>query len=403
MAITASPGRADAQTPAPEFRSASEARAWLTREGMTATPGALLAFLSGDDPLSVDVMRAYVALGLPVNGPSPGSGLRPLTLVTRSCVGNAMAAKTTAVLIAGGANPALTAPDGNKSTALMEAVNCPAVLQAMLARKPDLAAMDAKGYTLMHHALNSHEAREEAVRIVREAGFDVARWRASLNKEFGNLPNLAAMLDGAGAAPKSPPPTAPSATAVDWTAVGPYPNRSAAEATRLLSRPGADTSIDDHFWDAISRRQPQRLAVSLQAGANARQVNSGNSYSPLMYLADSCDDKTPELQLSIAEQLVAAKADTAAVSANKSNALMIGASRCPIPVLRAFIAAGTPLNGVDTSGNTAMKMAILGGRADLVALLIDSGVDPRKEPYNTGRFASGNKAVQDALKRRPRQ
>ena len=143
--------------------------------------------------------------------------------------------------------------------------------------------------------------------------------------------------------------------------------------------------------------------MSLQAGANPRQVNRGNSYTPLMYLADFCDDTTPDLQLSIAEQLIAAKADTAAVSNNRSNAVMIGASRCPIPVLRAFIAAGTPLNGVDTSGNTAMKSAILGGRADLVTLLIDSGVDPRKEPYDTGRFASGNKAVQDALKRRPKQ
>jgi hypothetical protein len=36
-----------------------------------------------------------------------------------------------------------------------------------------------------------------------------------------------------------------------------------------------------------------------------------------------------------------------------------------------------------------------------VTALVDAGVDPRKEPYNTGRMASGNKAVQDALKRRP--
>jgi hypothetical protein len=48
-----------------------------------------------------------------------------------------------------------------------------------------------------------------------------------------------------------------------------------------------------------------------------------------------------------------------------------------------------------------MKAAILAGRADVVTALIDAGVDPRKEPYNTGRMASGNKAVQDALKRRP--
>jgi hypothetical protein len=34
-------------------------------------------------------------------------------------------------------------------------------------------------------------------------------------------------------------------------------------------------------------------------------------------------------------------------------------------------------------------------------VLVDAGVDPRKEPYNAGRLATGNKEVQAALKRRP--
>lgn len=281
----------------------------------------------------------------------------------------------------------------------MEAVNCPDVLRAMLARPVDLSAVDPRGYTLMHHALASSEARTEAVRIVREAGFDVARWRASLNKEFRYHTDLAELLDGASA---STPGTAPVPTAVvDWTALGPYPARSASEAARLLSRPGADVSVDDHLWDAIARRQPQRLALALQAGATIAQVSRGSRYTPLMTLADSCDGKQPDLQLSLAEQLIAARADTTAVSRNGSNALLMGAARCPIAVLRALIAAGTPVTAVDTTGNTAMKLAILEGRADVVTLLIDAGVDPRKEPYNAGRLASGNTAVQDALRRRP--
>ena len=48
-----------------------------------------------------------------------------------------------------------------------------------------------------------------------------------------------------------------------------------------------------------------------------------------------------------------------------------------------------------------MRRAIGEGRVDVVNLLIDSGVDPRKEPYNANREATGNKAVQDALRRRP--
>ena len=103
------------------------------------------------------------------------------------------------------------------------------------------------------------------------------------------------------------------------------------------------------------------------------------------------------------QQLVAAKADVTAVSANKSNALMVGAHKCPIAVLRLLIAAGVPVNGVDTSGNTALKLAIMHGRADVVTALLEAGVDPRKEPYNAGRIASGNKEVQAALKTRPRK
>lgn len=307
-----------------QFRSADEARAWLVSEQLGTNPDALLIHLSFDDARSVDVMRAYVALGLPLSAPSKESGLTPLTLVTRSCVGNESAPLTTAVLIAAGADPTVPAPDGDKSTALMEAVNCPLVLQAMLARTPNLTAVDGRGYTVMHHAVASEE-REQSARIVREAGFDVATWRPSLTKEFGHLPNLAALI-GSASAPIGPD-SAPR-TAVDWAALGPYPARTAADAARLLARPGADTSVDDHMWNAIHPREPQRLALALQAGANPHQLRAGSNYSPLMTVAEDCDDREPERQLSMAEQFIAAKADVHAVSATRSNALMLGAGRC---------------------------------------------------------------------------
>ena len=67
--------------------------------------------------------------------------------------------------------------------------------------------------------------------------------------------------------------------------------------------------------------------------------------------------------------------------------------------------AGSPLNTVQRSsstplkdGNTALKLAILEGRADVVDVLLDAGVDPKKEAYNAGKLASGNKAVEAALK-----
>jgi hypothetical protein len=387
-----------------QFRSANDAQQWLKSKGITANADSMLAFLSGDDPSSADVMRAYVALGLPLNGPG-GDELSPLTLVTRSCVGNPMSAATTAVLIAAGADPTLKAPDGNKETPLMESVNCPAVLKAMLAKRPNLSSVDGRGYTLMHHALAANDTRDEATRLVRDAGFDVERWRASLIKEFKYLPNLDALLGGAGKPPVAAPPAAApltrSAGAIDWEAVGPYPAHSKTEAAKLLSRPGADTSIQDHFWDGIRRQQPQRLALALQAGADIRGLSSTRS-TPLIELAERCDGGNPELLQSLADQLIAAKADPTGVDEIGRTALAAGAPTCPIGILRALIAAGVPLNVVGKGGDTAMRRAIGAGRVDVVNLLIDSGVDPRKEPYNANREATGNKAMQDALRRRPK-
>lgn len=384
------------------FRSAGEARAWLTSEQLGTDPESLLIHLSFDSPRSVDVIRAYIALELPLDRPARPDGLSPLTLVTRSCVGNASAQATTALLVQAGANPNLPAPDGEKTTPLMEAVACPAVLKTMLTRKPDLSVVDGRGYTVMHHALSSYEAREDVSRMVLDAGFDLPRWRQALLKEFGSDPVARAVLE-ARPATTATASTPAARTGVDWKALGPYPGHSRTEAAALLARPGTDTTPDEHFWDAITAREPQRLAVALQAGANVLQRSRGADYTPLMTLADRCDDRDVEAQVAIAEQLVAAKADVTAVSANKSNALMIGALHCPVGVLRVFLAAGVPLAGVDTAGNTALKAAILGGRADVVAALVDAGVDPRKEPYNAGRLASGNKDVEAALKRRPRK
>ena len=387
-----------------QFRSATEARAWLTSKGITANAGSMLAFLMGDDPSSADVMRAYVALGLPLNGPG-GDELSPLTLVTRSCVGNPMSAATTAVLIAAGADPTLKAPDGNKATPLMESVNCPAVLAAMLAKRPNLSAVDGRGYTLMHHALAADETRVEATRLVREAGFDVERWRASLSKEFKYLPNLDALLGGPGkpalAAPPAAAPPSRSGDSIDWEAAGPYPAHSKAEAAKLLSRPGADTSAQEHFWDGIRRQQPQRLALALHAGADVRGL-SDTKATPLIELAERCRGGKPELLQSLADQLIAAKADPTGVDEIGRTALAAGAATCPIGILRALIAAGVPPNVVGKGSDTAMRRAINAGRVDVVNLLIDSGVDPRKEPYNADREATGNKAVQDALRRRPK-
>ena len=57
-------------------------------------------------------------------------------------------------------------------------------------------------------------------------------------------------------------------------------------------------------------------------------------------------------------------------------------------------AAGVPLNTIATGSDTALRRAINSGRVDVVNLLIDSGADPQKEPYNANREAAGHKVMQ---------
>jgi len=56
---------------------------------------------------------------------------------------------------------------------------------------------------------------------------------------------------------------------------------------------------------------------------------------------------------------------------------------------------------VPTNGLTALKAAIVADRVDVIDALIDAG-DPKREPYNAGKMSS-NKAVQAALKRKPKR
>jgi ankyrin repeat protein len=88
--------------------------------------------------------------------------------------------------------------------------------------------------------------------------------------------------------------------------------------------------------------------------------------------------REPELLQSLADQLIAGKADPTGVDENKRTALVAGAATCPIGIRRALIAAGVPLNAGDKGGDTAMRRAIGAGRVGVVNLLIDGGVDPRK-------------------------
>lgn len=401
MVVLGLAGTLHAQT-AP-FKTVAEAKAWLTTNNITAAPSSFATLIGFDGDTVVTGVRALLKAGVSPNLPTVDGRLYPLTLVARSCKGDNAVAIAEALLAAGADPTRKEKTDGN-ITPLMEFVACPGVLLAALRTKPDLNAIDDKGWTVAHHALNTSDPPPAAtLSALVASGFDIPRWRASLDKHFPGAESKA-LLDAMtmSAALRGLVPESAPAPAIDWEATGPFPARSRAEAVKLLARPGADTTVDDHLADAVRRLQPQRSALALAAGANVERRSSGGN-TPLMELAEGCAQNTRvERQVAIARQLLAAGANAQAVNDLRQNALLLAADDCPIEIVRMLVVAGASPTATSTSKTTPLFAAINASRVDVIEVLLDAGVDPKKEPYDTGKLSAGNKPVQDALKRRRR-
>jgi ankyrin repeat protein len=391
--------------------SKSEAKKLLAENGMTENPDGMLAVLNTSWEMAPKIVEAYLALGVPANKPitydsSEGEKLTryPLNYLLMFACEDQTTVKMAKLLLDAGADPNTTDPE-NDWSALSQAHRCPDVIRVLLSapKQPDIHRVDRNGNTVMHLVVTFGERQEESIRMLRDAGFNVDRWRDDLYERARQNPPVLAALGlkkPAAAPPKSATPGRTNTKAPDWKALPPYPDRSADEAARMLSRPGAVTTIDKHMWDGITQREPQRLALALRAGANVQQTRAVTGYTPLVLLAERCDQKDAELQTANAELLIAAGADLGGVDANGQNALMLAAGDCPLGVVRALLGAGISPHLKTPKGATALRNAITDGRADVVEELINAGVDPKKEPYNARALASGNAEIEALLKKR---
>lgn len=400
--------------PADAAMTKAEARKLIAEQGLPEAADGMLAILNTSMETAPKLVEAYLTLGVRADREITyqADGDRTLTrfpltyLLMFACSDDTTAAMAR-LLVDAGADPNTTDPE-NDWAALAQAHACPDVIRVLLAApaKPDVNRVDRNGNTAMHYVVRYGDDRQiESIRLLLDAGFDIKRWRSALLADARHKPDVLAILGGkpAAAPPRpAPAPTGSPAARTDWKSLPPYPPLTAAEAKKMLDRPGAVTTIDEQMWDGITQREPLRLALAMQADANIRQTRAVTGYTPLVLLAERCDRKDAEIQTANAELLIAGGADLTGTDANGANALILAAGDCPIGVVRALIAAGVSPNARSTNGATALRNAIVDGRADVVEVLLDSGVDPRKEPYNARALASGNAEIEALLKKKRR-
>jgi ankyrin repeat protein len=391
----------------------AQAKKLIAEYGLPETGEGMLAFLNVSSEDSPKLIEAFLTIGIRADQPVTyvADGNVTLTryplnyLLMFSCSDKTVAEKAKLLLDAG-ADPNMTDPE-NDWAALAQVHSCPHVTRVLLAapKKPDVNRTDGTGRTAMHFVVlfSDGDAQLESIRMLLDAGYDIERFRQSLYESARQKPAVMAALGfkTAPAPAKARPVTTPAPVArIDWKALPPYPTRTSDEAKKLLHRPGAATTIDEHMWDGITHREGLRLAAALQAGANVRQTRSGTNYTPRVLLAERCDLQNPEIQTSNAELLIAAGADLTGVDSNGANALILAADNCPVGVVRALLAAGVSPNARTSNGTTALRNAISDNRADVVELLLDAGVDPKKEPYNVRAWASGKSEIEALLRKK---
>ena len=391
------------------------AKKLIAEHGLPETFDGVLSILNTSMPTAPKLVEAYLTLGLRADREITyqADGDRtltryPLTYLLMFSCSDPTTVQMAKLLLDAGADPNTTDPE-NDWAALAQAHACPDVIRVILAakKKPDVNRVDRNGNTAMYYVVTIGDDRQvESVRMLLDAGFDIARWRSVLVKEARsrNNPELVAALGGSPAPVPSRPAPSPAAVGrTDWKALPPYPVRTAAEAKKMLHRPGAATTINDHMWDGITSREPLRLATALQAGADVHQTRAVTGYTPLVLLAERCDQKDAEILTANAQLLIAAGADLNGTDANGATALVLAAGDCPFGVVRALLDAGASPHIRTKNGTTALRNAISDERADVVAALLDAGVDPKKEPYNARALASGNREIEALLKKGPRK
>ncbi len=128
----------------------------------------------------------------------------------------------------------------------------------------------------------------------------------------------------------------------------------------------------DAFFQAIGDRKAAAVSLFLQAGMSPNQKNDQNRYAlnhAVLFCAQSAEESA-----AVIGALIAGKADVKTKDPDNGTTALVGAVQsCSATAVAALVKAGSDLTAKSNGGMTALQLARILGRTDLVGVLEKAG------------------------------
>ena len=126
------------------------------------------------------------------------------------------------------------------------------------------------------------------------------------------------------------------------------------------------------FFQAIADRKAEAVALFLRAGMSPNQKDAQNRYA-LNYAVVFCA-QSPDESAVVIQALLAAKADVKTKDPDNGTTALVGAVQsCSPAAIEALIKAGSDLTAKSNGGMTALQLASIFQKKELVELLEKAG------------------------------